>query len=137
MGSEAEQKTPVSDTNAFEFVNGSSDNIDNYSARFVDFGKAGIKLEIFRPNAPFWDRIAALMLDTNDIDSFMRWLAKTAGRPSMVLPDETLAILKGLLAYVKDSNEVPKSDKRILRQAITSLTNLYSVSSLAGRAISR
>lgn len=113
------------------------DGGDGYSVRIKDYGTGGIHFEMLHPDGPAWDRVSGAMLDSGLIDNFLLWLSSTSGRPIMVLPQETMAVLKGLLEITKGSNRVPKEDRRVLRRAIKALNHLYTQSSLAQRALNR
>lgn len=110
-----------------------------YVARFTDFGPGGIKMELLRKaeESPHWDRIAAAMLPPNKIDAFLIWMAQTCGRPPMVIPEETLGVLQGLIAQASGTVRIPKADKKILQKTIAALETLYEEITISQRALSR
>jgi len=99
---------------------------EGYHIIFTDYGHGGLVVQLSRPNAPEWDKIAGIHLPNDIADSFLKWVAKTAGRAAMVLPPETTEVLKGILAQTKGNQNLPKSDRKVLKEAVRVLENIFS-----------
>jgi len=109
-----------------------------YEFRLIDCGNAGIQLQVCRDNAPCWDRDAAVMLDLEALDRLGYWIAKTSGRPAMVLPPQMQEVLRVVLR--KDRNRQSKflaiDERRILKRALRVLNAILSKRTPSGKRVS-
>ena len=99
---------------------------EGYDVVFTDFGSGGVKITLYRPNAPSWDKHAAAMLPSPLVDTFLWWMSNRAGSVAMVLPNELLPILQGLIASTKGSKRLPKADREIIKQAMEEFKKKYN-----------
>ncbi len=115
----------------------SFDGGEGYEVAFTDFASGGVKITLYRPDAPVWDKHAAAMLPSPTVDAFLRWMSNRAGAVGTVLPDELLPILKGLIALTKGSKRLPRADRKIIKQAIAAWDNLINEPTIEQRAFNR
>lgn len=109
-----------------------------YQLSVIDFGNAGFLFRITRDELPEWDREASVMVQSGQVDDFLRWAGTTAGRPSMSLPGKTLLVLKRIL----DTGKVSFWSRQVLKKAVKVLDLVekeksHNVRSLSQRALNR
>jgi hypothetical protein len=94
--------------------------------RFVYHGAAGVMAIIERPDAPWWDKKASLMIPARRVPEMNEWLSELPNNPAKALPHKLHKVLRRIIDNPDDV--LSQTDMNTIQMSVEALDQIYNPS---------